>query len=62
MPGSVIILGFGLRLGFVFEGYKFPILKCYDYLLKLSYGDYMQLPPKEKRIPHHNYKIYRPRN
>lgn len=49
-------------IGHVFEGYKFPIPKCYDYLLKLSYGDYMQLPPKEKRIPHHNYKIYRPRN
>ena len=29
----------------------------YDDILKVSYGDYMKLPPEEKRHPYHNYKI-----
>lgn len=35
-----------------FEGYKFPIIKAYDEMLKNSYGDYMQLPPKDQQVGH----------
>ena len=41
-----------------FEGYKFKSVKEYDWFLKLRYGDYMQLPPKEQQIPHHGFKAY----
>lgn len=40
-----------------FEGHKFPIIKEYDEMLKNSYGDYMQLPPKEQQIGH-NIEAY----
>lgn len=36
-----------------FEGNKFPIPVKYDKYLTRIYGDYMKLPPKENRIPHH---------
>ena len=32
-----------------FEGAEYPISKHYDSLLKILYGDYMQLPPPEER-------------
>ena len=32
-----------------FEGYSFRATKDYDSCLKLLYGDYMKLPPKEKQ-------------
>ena len=35
-----------------FEGKTFRIFKQYDRYLKLLYGDYMQLPPVEKRKVH----------
>lgn len=34
-----------------FEGYKMPIPKGYDNHLKALYGNYMELPPLEKRLP-----------
>ena len=34
-----------------FEGYRFRILKNYDLYLRTMYGDYMELPPLEKRKP-----------
>jgi len=34
-----------------FEGYKMPIPKGYDNLLKTLYGDYSSLPPEEQRFP-----------
>ena len=34
-----------------FEGYKMPLMKGYDAYLKSVFGDYMQLPPLEKRVP-----------
>ena len=37
-----------------FEGKKMPIPNGYDSYLRMAYGDYMKLPPKEKRIPEHN--------
>lgn len=36
-----------------FEGYKFKIPVGYDLWLRSIYGDYMQLPPEEKRKTHH---------
>lgn len=36
-----------------FEGYKFSSFVGYDEFLKVLYGDYMQLPPKEDRIWKH---------
>lgn len=37
-----------------FEGEKIPIITKYDELLTAYYGDYMQLPPVEERVPSHN--------
>lgn len=37
-----------------FDGYKFTIPKNYDGVLKAIYGDYMKLPPIEKRVCRHN--------
>ncbi len=34
-----------------FEGYKMPIPEGYDQMLRAAYGDYMQLPPEDKRTP-----------
>lgn len=36
-----------------FEGYNLKIVREPDYYLSLMYGDYMQLPPEEKRHGHH---------
>ena len=35
-----------------FEGHKFPAFSCWDSYLRGLYGDYMQLPPVEKRKTH----------
>ena len=41
-----------------FEGYKFMAVSEYDTVLTAIYGDYMQLPPVEQRVMHHNFKAY----
>ena len=41
-----------------FEGHKLPIPKKYDYILSSIYGDYMTLPPIEKRIIKHKFPSY----
>lgn len=40
-----------------FEKETFPIPKDYDYYLSQIYGDYMTLPPVEKRVTHHNFTV-----
>ena len=35
-----------------FEGHEFPAIRCWDEYLHGIYGEYMQLPPVEKRITH----------
>lgn len=41
-----------------FEKGKFPIAVDYHTYLTCIYKDYMQLPPKEKRISGHNFETY----
>lgn len=36
-----------------FEGFSYWAVKDYDTLLRSSYGDYMQLPPENERVPMH---------
>ena len=42
-----------------FEDSKFPIMQDYDAYLKALYKNYMELPPVEKRITHHDFKFYK---
>ena len=51
-----------------FEDGEMPIPVGYDAYLKIAFGDYMQMPPEEKRVGHHDalfmdlsksYKRYR---
>lgn len=38
-----------------FEGKMFKVPERYDLLLTAVYGDYMKLPPVEKRVSHHKF-------
>ncbi len=42
-----------------FEGEMVSCPRNYRRILTEYYGDYMQLPPEEKRIAHHFYKVYK---
>ena len=41
-----------------FEGKVFKGLKHYDQYMKSIYGDYMKLPPVEKRVAHHTFSAF----
>lgn len=41
-----------------FEGKEYSAIKGYDKYLHSLYGDYMQLPPIEKRVTHHLYDAF----
>lgn len=41
-----------------FEGEQFKMLSAYDSILRRRYGDYMQLPPENARVPKGNDKFY----
>lgn len=41
-----------------FENHKFKSICGYVDFLRAHYGDYMQLPPEEQRIPHHGFSAY----
>ena len=41
-----------------FEGKKYPVPVGYKEWLTAFYGDYMKLPPKEKRVSHHKFVAY----
>ena len=40
-----------------FEGKKYKVPNQYGYFLERIYGNYMELPPKEKRVTHNPIKI-----
>lgn len=42
----------------MFEGEEFCVPGGYDEILTSIYNDYMALPPKEKRVSSHYYKVY----
>ena len=41
-----------------FEGEIFNAVEDYDTYLKAVFGDYMKLPPIEKRVTHHSFDAY----
>ena len=41
-----------------FEGHMFWGFSDFDAYLSCAYGNYMQLPPIEKRVIHHDYIAY----
>ena len=41
----------------IFEGKEYMAPNDPDAYLTLLYGDYMQLPPEEKRVTHHHYNV-----
>ena len=43
----------GIRMPF--EDFEVMMPKGYDSYLRMQYGDYMQLPPIDKQVPHHNH-------
>lgn len=42
-----------------FEDFEVNVPANYDKILKMIYGDYMEFPPVEERVPHHEYKAYK---
>lgn len=51
-------LWFEVAVKLKFEDFLFSVPKEYNNILTELYGDYMQLPPEEKRGTHHSFKAY----
>ena len=49
---------FDLENRLSFGGHMYRAMGCYDYNLSGLYGDYMQLPPEEKRVSPHLSRAY----
>ena len=45
---------FSRAVKYDFEDTKMPVPVGYDEYLKIAFGDYMKLPPEEKRKPGHD--------
>ncbi len=41
-----------------FENATFLAIKAYEEYLTATYGDYMKLPPEEKRVSHHDFEAW----
>lgn len=54
----VSISAFQSTIDAPFEGHMFKIPRGYDEWLRNIFGDYMQLPPEEKRVTHHRFTAY----
>lgn len=46
------LAGYERKVEVQFEGHSLPALSCWDEYLRGIYGNYMMLPPEEKRIHH----------
>ena len=49
---------FGKPAKLMFEGREFNAPCKYKEYLTILYGDYMQLPPEDKRVSNHDFKVY----
>ena len=47
-----------IHIDLPFEDRNYMAIKDYDIYLTNLFGDYMQLPPKEKQVSHHDFKAY----
>lgn len=47
-----------IHIDLPFEDRNYMAIKDYDIYLTNLFGDYMQLPPKEKQVSHHGFKAY----
>lgn len=66
---GIVIWGYGTReinlksnydeaLLVDFEGLQLPVPIGFDNYLESVYGDYMEIPPKEKQVTHHSFVAY----
>lgn len=55
LPGST----FNNYIYHEFEGNKYMIVKEYGRFLKNYYGNYMQLPPIESQVTHHDFEVHK---
>lgn len=42
----------------MFEGKLYKTMKGFDEYLRCTYGDYMVLPPEDRRVSHHQFEAY----
>ena len=49
---------FESKIKVTFEGEEFDAIADYDIFLTRLYGDYMQLPPVEKQVTHHEFDAF----
>lgn len=49
---------FNSSVGICFEGEQYPAPIGYDEVLRITYGNYMELPPVNMRHSHHNFIAY----
>lgn len=47
------------RIDIIFEKETFSAMKKHDEFLTNLYGDYMKLPPENKRVSHHTFTAYK---